>query len=147
MRNSFSVILPRIMTRMVLRWLLGELVEICMSVVSRTYIRNGEHYECHQRNGYTFLDTNFRLCRPRFLHRPKSAVAQLTLFTPPLSGNLCSGSVVWRFFGRNLRNFQSVLHIIVHEINREEKVQLPCCTVCLALALVQPTNRADQLKH
>lgn len=106
-----------------------------MAVVSRTYIRNGEHYECHQRNGYTFLDTNFRLCRPRFLHRPKSAVAQLTLFTPPppMSGNLCSGSVVWRFFGRNLRNFQSVLHIIVHEINREEKVQLPCCTVSVSV--------------
>lgn len=98
MRNSFSLILPRIMTRMVLRWLLGELVEICMSVVSRTYIRNGEHYECHQRNGYTFLDTNFRLCRPRFLHRPKSAVAQLTLFTPlewQFVQRECSLEILW----------------------------------------------------
>lgn len=67
------------------------------------------------------------------------------LSSPPLSGNLCSGSVVWRFFGRNLRNFQSVLHIIVHEINREEKVQLPCCTV--RVSGTGPTNRADQLKH
>lgn len=132
-----------LMTRMVPRWLLGELVEICMSVVSRTYIRNGEHYECHQRNGYTFLDTNFRLCRPRFLHRPKSAVAQLTLFTPlewQFVQRECSLEILWSKLEKLSECFAH--NCAWNKSRRESTTSLLHC-LCLCLALVQPTEQIN----